>query len=62
MRMDIIRRFSVYFHKYRVYAVLAVICIVVEMAFELIIPLIMADLIDIGVANGDTAFIFRQGA
>ena len=60
--MDIIRRFSVYFHKYRVYAVLAVICIVVEMAFELIIPLIMADLIDIGVANGDTAFIFRQGA
>ena len=30
--------------------------------FELIIPLMMAQIIDVGVANGDTRYIFTQGA
>ena len=60
--MELIRRFGGYLHKYRAHAAGAVVCVVVEMALELLIPLIMADLVDIGVANGDTAFIFRQGA
>lgn len=59
--MELIRRFGGYLRKYRVYAVAAVACVMAEMVLELIIPLIMADLVDIGVATGDTAFIFRQG-
>lgn len=59
--MELIRRFSGYLHKYRVYAAVAVACVMAELTLELIIPLIMADLVDVGVANGDTAFIFRQG-
>ena len=37
------------------------ICISAEAVFELIIPLIMADIIDIGVKNGDKPFIFIRG-
>lgn len=59
--MELIRRFGGYLRKYRGYAVAAVVCVMAEMVLELIIPLIMADLVDIGVATGDTAFIFRQG-
>ncbi len=46
---------------YRKYAVLAVLCVMVETAFELVIPILMADIIDIGVAKGDTAYIFSRG-
>ena len=59
--MELFRRFGAYFHSYRKYAVLGVLCVISETIFELVIPLIMADLVDIGVASGDTAYIFRQG-
>ena len=56
-----IKRIFSFFHQYKKYAVLAVICIVAESIFELIIPLIMADIVDEGVANGDRALIFIKG-
>lgn len=46
---------------YRKYAVLAVLCVIVETAFELVIPILMADIINVGVAKGDTAYIFSIG-
>lgn len=33
----------------------------IEAIFELIVPLVMADMIDKGIANGDTAYIWQQG-
>ncbi len=33
-----------------------------EACFELIVPLIMANIIDIGIRNNDTAYIFKMGA
>ncbi len=36
-------------------------CIAVESVFELLVPLIMADLVDVGVASGDRAYIFQKG-
>lgn len=47
--------------KYRMYAVLSCICVAFETLFELIIPMIMADIIDVGVANGDQAYILERG-
>lgn len=32
-----------------------------ETFLELIIPLIMADMVDVGIANGDKAYIFEKG-
>ena len=47
--------------KYRMYAVLSCLCVAFETLFELIIPMIMADIIDVGVANGDQAYILERG-
>ena len=60
--MELFRRFGAYFHSYRKYAVLGVLCVISETIFELVIPLIMANIVDIGVASGDRAYIFEQGA
>ena len=46
---------------YRRYAVLAAVCVLCESVFELIIPMLMADIVDIGVATGDRTFIFVRG-
>lgn len=56
-----LKRFYVYMKKYRMYAVLSCICVAFETLFELIIPMIMADIIDVGVANGDQAYILERG-
>ena len=56
----LMRIFS-YSGQYRKYLVFAALCITAESLFELVIPLIMADIVDIGVASGDRAYIFRQG-
>jgi len=47
--------------QYKKYAYLALICIAVEAMLELLVPMIMADLIDNGVANGDTHYIYVKG-
>lgn len=56
-----LKRFYVYMEKYKMYAVLSCICVAFETLFELIIPMIMADIIDVGVANGDQAYILERG-
>ena len=56
-----LRRIFSYSGKYKKYFVLAALCITAESLFELLIPLIMADIVDIGVANGDKAYIFSRG-
>jgi len=47
--------------KYKMYAVLSCLCVAFETLFELIIPMIMADIIDVGVANGEQAYILERG-
>ena len=56
----LIRLFS-YMNQYKKYAALAVVCIMTEGVFELLVPLIMADLIDVGVSSGDRAYIYMKG-
>ena len=51
-----LRRIFSYMKQYKKYAYLALICIAVEAMLELMVPMIMADLIDNGVANGDTHY------
>lgn len=56
-----LRRIFSYMKQYRGYAVIALLCVSVECVFELVIPLIMADMVDVGVAAGDRAYIFEKG-
>ena len=55
-----ILRILSYIKPYRRYTILAMLCVAVECVFELVIPLIMANIVDIGVANGDMRYIFAQ--
>lgn len=43
-------------------ALLTPLCVLVEVFFEIMIPKQMSTIIDVGIAQGDTAFIIRQGA
>ena len=52
-----LRRLFSYMHQYKKFAVLAIFCVAAESVFELIVPLIMADLVDVGVAAGDKDYI-----
>ena len=56
-----LRRIVSYIKPYKKSFLAAMICISAEAVFELIIPLIMADIIDIGAKNGDKPFIFIRG-
>ncbi|MDY5971620.1 MAG: ABC transporter ATP-binding protein [Butyricicoccus sp.] len=55
------RRIFSYMRPYRRAALLSVLCVLAESVCELVIPLLMADIIDIGVAHGDQGYIMRQG-
>lgn len=50
-----------YAKKYKKEFILAVICIEAETIFELLIPMVMADIIDVGVATGDKPYILMKG-
>lgn len=47
---------------YRRHVLLGPLFKLTEAVFELMIPLVMADIIDVGIKNGDTAYILRKGA
>jgi len=55
-----IRRFFIYFDKYRKYLYGSIVCVAFETAFELVIPMIMADIIDVGVASRDKNYILMK--
>lgn len=55
------KNFLQFTRAYKKEFILAIICIEAETVFELVIPMIMADIIDIGVANGDRAYIITKG-
>lgn len=56
-----LKEFSIYMQKYKYSAILSVICVILETVFELFIPFIMADIIDIGVVNHDKNYIITKG-
>ena len=47
---------------YALWILTGVACSAAEAVFELLIPLVMSDIVDIGIANGDQSFILRKGA
>lgn len=56
-----IRKFLPYFSKYKKYLYLSCLCVALETSFELIIPMIMAKIIDVGVVNKDVDYILSKG-
>lgn len=56
-----IRKLLPYAKKYWMYAILAPLCIVCEVFLEVNIPLIMANIVDIGIPNKDLNYITKMG-
>ena len=59
--MNSIRKIFAYFRQYKKYAILAPITIALEVLLEIWIPYLMADIIDVGIANKDSAYVLRVG-
>ena len=60
--MKDLRRLLTLFGEYRRDLFLAMGFVLIETFFELVIPVLMADLIDVGVAGGDVHYILVKGA
>lgn len=58
--MTDLKRLLRYLGPYRRDMVIGALLVVIETAFELFIPLLMADLIDVGVKNHDVPYILQQ--
>ena len=50
-----------YLKKYRIRAILAPLFKMLEASFELMVPLVMRKLIDVGIANGDKNYVIKMG-
>lgn len=50
-----------YLKDYKLQLTIGPACKLLEAIFELIVPLVMADIIDIGVQNGDSGYVLRMG-
>lgn len=55
-------RLMKYFKEYKWYAILCPIMMILEVLMDVMIPYLMADIVDVGIPNGDVAFVVRQGS
>lgn len=55
------RRLVRFLKPYRLQTILGPIFKLIEAIFELIVPLVMADMIDVGVANRDVGYLWQRG-
>ena len=57
-----IKKLWPYTRGYRKWILLGILCSASEAVFELLLPLVMADIVDTGIPSGDTTFILTRGA
>ena len=56
-----IRKLAIYTKGYRIWILLGVACSVAEAVLELLLPRAMSDIVDVGIAGGDRAYILATG-
>lgn len=54
-------RLARYLKEFKLNVTIGPLCKLTEAIFELIVPLVMAKIIDVGIANGDTEYIWKHG-
>lgn len=54
-------RLARYLKEFKLNVTVGPACKFTEAVFELIVPLVMAEMIDVGIANGDTEYIWKHG-
>lgn len=56
-----IKKLAPYMKKYKTPLILGVLCAALEATFELLIPLVMAKIVDVGISSGDTWYTIKMG-
>ncbi len=56
-----VKRLSVYLGEYKKWAVLAPVLVILEVICEIIMPRLMAAIVDVGIAQSDMAYILKTG-
>lgn len=56
-----IKKLAPYMRKYKTPLILGVLCAALEATFELLIPLVMAQIVDVGISTGDTGYTIKMG-
>ena len=57
-----LKKLAPYTKGYRLLMLLAIACSAGEAVLELLLPQVMSDIVDVGIATGDRAYILRAGA
>ena len=57
-----LKKLGAYAKPYSKWIALGVVCSAAEAVFELLIPLVMADIVNIGIETADQNYILRKGA
>ena len=58
---SMIKKLAPYMKKYKTQLRLGVLCAALEAIFELLIPLVMAQIVDVGISNGNTTYTIKMG-
>lgn len=56
-----LRKLWPYAKSYQRWMLVGIVCSAAEAVFELLIPMVMADIVNIGIENGDQTFILQRG-
>ena len=56
-----IKKLAPYMKKYKKQLILGVSCAALEVIFELLIPLVMAQIVDVGISTSNTAYTIKMG-
>ena len=56
-----IKKLAPYMKKYKTQLMLGVLCAALEAIFELLIPLVMAQIVDVGISTGNTTYTIKMG-
>lgn len=55
------KKLARYLKEFKINVIIGPICKLTEAIFELIVPLVMAQIIDVGIKNGDESYIWQHG-
>lgn len=56
-----LRRLAPYMEKYKFYAILSPILMILEVSTDIVIPYLMSFIVDVGIANRDINYVLRMG-
>src|SRR5699024_2364980 len=60
-RRDILRKLLPYMKKYRIFAILTPILMILEVLGDVMLPYLMSRIVDVGIANRNTEYVIKIG-